>query len=487
MHHNLHSVLIDAAAEGVPEDSVAIHPVLNFILRLLPYVNAVFTSVVSVVFLVKGDVGDAMAALQMCFISQFIVWMEEKQYTLQWVWFICTIIIGTLWSVENAILLIDFGTWNVVAGVLGSTFIASMIYSGTVIRQVQPTFKLKSFDLQVFILGTTVVLIISPSLEFDAVLHMLLDLRMFFLVFSGLFQSREIKDILSTASFFLIVLLIIIGFSVYRDTAGTDLIAEILYLPLGILLIYEASLTAYSNRDSSILKLSDHTRTLIINLIKILIFGITLIAGIYFVALGKLNTATSYFHICFVTILMLCLDTDTPYKQYIYAVCAVAMTFVWGYFTEFYHSSFEPWFFALTLIESFVFLGSFLFAAYVIRSINCEKEFRRIELDLLIYFISVSVVCLFNPNEFDYATHMLLDLKIITHLTEGLLQVPVDSTLNDLLNKRTFIFVTTVTAVIAAFLVNSFCTEAIADIVSTVLYLAIGFLLFFQSFLSMNN
>jgi len=134
-----------------------------------------------------------------------------------------------------------------------------------------------------------------------------------------------------------------------------------------------------------------------------------------------------------------------------------------------------------------VFLGSFLFAAYVIRSINCEKEFRRIDLDLQIYFVSVSVVCLFNPNEFDYATHMLLDLKIITHVTKALLQIPVDSTLNDLLNKRTFIFVTTVTAVIAAFLVNSFCSDSIADIVSTVLYLMIGFLLFFQSFLSMKK
>ncbi len=105
-------------------------------------------------------------------------------------------------------------------------------------------------------MGTTILLIIYPSLEFDAVLHMLLDLRMLLLVFSGLFQSRNMKDILSTPSFLIIVLLIIIAFSVDKDTAGTDLITELLYLPIGILLIYEASLTAYSNRDSSILKLS---------------------------------------------------------------------------------------------------------------------------------------------------------------------------------------------------------------------------------------
>lgn len=367
----VHRTLNDVLGENVPEDSllpednqnsscVAI-PVLNFILRLLPYVNALLTSVVSIIFVAKGDVGDAMAALQMCFISQLIVWMAEEQFVLQWLYFIFTVIIGVLWCVENAIMLIDFGTWNIVAGVLGFTFIASMIYSGMVIKELQPTYKLKSFDLQVFILGTTILLIIYPSLEFDAVLHLLLDLRMLLLVFSGLFQSRNMKDILSTVSFLIIVLLIIIAFSVYRDTAGTDLITELLYLPIGILLIYEASLTAYSNRDSSILKLSNNTRTFIINLIKILIFGISLIAGIYFVAVGKRNIATSYFHICFVTILILYLDTDTPNKQYIYAVGAVAMAFVWGYFTEFYHSSFEPWFFTLTLIESFIFLGSFLF------------------------------------------------------------------------------------------------------------------------------
>eukprot|EP01040_Poterioochromonas_malhamensis_P005384 gene5384-5773_t len=121
-----------------------------------------------------------MAVLQMCFISQLFVWMAEEQYVLQWVCFIFTVIIGVLWCVENAIMLIAFGTWNIVAGVLGFTYM--MIYVDDLFWY--GDYKCLRFSeqvliLQVFILLTTIVLIIYPSLEFDADLHMLLDLRMY--------------------------------------------------------------------------------------------------------------------------------------------------------------------------------------------------------------------------------------------------------------------------------------------------------------------
>jgi hypothetical protein len=204
--------------------------------------------------------------------------------------------------------------------------------------------------------------------------------------------------------------------------------------------------------------------------------GTSIAAVLYFViALRYYNVATQYMQITFITSLIISLDSKTICQQVIWLVVAASMATlwigIWMYSTFYIHNA--PCYLTMAAASGLFYFGGILFMT--VKACGAPPEVKFVELDLLLYLLSLNAICFFNSNEFNNNLHMILDIRVIMLLFNCLYQPKQKM---ELLRIPTFVSV--IVLVLVAFILYSSRDESGTELGNGV-YVAIGIILIRES------
>ncbi len=218
----------------------------------------------------------------------------------------------------------------------------------------------------------------------------------------------------------------------------------------------------------------------LVRLIQYFCFGVSLSGCVYFMSKQYINVSLQYFQICFISTLTVCLDSESWYKQRVFFVlsylvaCGWAMAWIWAGYK---YLSWQLYNYVTGGMCSFFFLNGMLSATYV--ALNAPAEVKYVELDLLLYLVSLNAICFFsNDDVFNNNLHMILDIRTLVLLYTCLHQPKQKM---ELLNSATFIIIMII--VIIVFIIYSNDTN-IANATGNSLYVIIGMLLMYEAYSS---
>lgn len=211
---------------------------------------------------------------------------------------------------------------------------------------------------------------------------------------------------------------------------------------------------------------------------------VSLAVSIYFVAFkDELNVSLQYIQVCFISVLTLILDATTTCRQHLWLVIGICVGIFWGVVTIWScmrDLDYGPMELFFALLASLPFFGGLLACAHVATS-NKKSTTRKVELDLLLYLISLNGICFFSENNFNNNLHMILDIRTIVLLYNALHQ-PRDKM--DLL--QSWSFVSIMVLIIVTFIVYSRVTST-TDLVGNVFYFLIGLLLSYEAYIGYHT
>jgi len=205
-------------------------------------------------------------------------------------------------------------------------------------------------------------------------------------------------------------------------------------------------------------------------------------ACIYFTAIGYINVSMQYFQICFLATLTVALDSDSWKKQRLFFVLSVIVGLGWGMVYQwagYKYLDFAVYSYILSIACSLVFIGGMLAVAYV--SI-LASETKYVELDLLLYLVSLDVMCFFHADDvFDNNLHLILDIRSIVLLYSCLYE-PKQKL--DLLTSKSFVLI--IILIVFCFILFA-NMSLITDAIANALYVVIGCILFYDSYKGYNK
>ena len=200
---------------------------------------------------------------------------------------------------------------------------------------------------------------------------------------------------------------------------------------------------------------------------------VSLGATIYFVQKAYIYVALQYTQVCFISVLTVVLDSSTYWIQRFWLVMSIFVALGWGAVTLWEgerYEDFRVYDYAIGSLSGLVFFGGMIFASYV--CVESAPLGKRVELDLLLYLVSLNAICFFTSNHaFNTNLHMILDIRTMVLLFNGLLQ-PRDKM--DLL--RSVPFMSIMFLIIASFMISSTSHISFGTAISSI-YVVIGAIL----------
>ncbi len=209
-----------------------------------------------------------------------------------------------------------------------------------------------------------------------------------------------------------------------------------------------------------------------IRVIEILCFLISLSISLYFIFEGYLNVALQYCQVCFISTLTVTLDSSDWFTQRLWYCVAVLVAMGWCGVTLWSGDSYlhyETIHYCVAGITGFFFFGGLLCCTYA--SINAPAAVKRVEIDLLLYLVSLNAICFFSSDSFNNNLHMILDLRTLV-LLYNCMHYPRDKM--DLLKSKSLVLI--VVLVIIAFIIYAHVSR-LTDMIGNFFYIVIGGLL----------
>ncbi len=210
-------------------------------------------------------------------------------------------------------------------------------------------------------------------------------------------------------------------------------------------------------------------------------FCVSLAIGalLYFIiAVQHYEVATQYMQIAFITSITISLDSATPCRQLLWMVAAGCIATLWVTLWVYTKSNLphDPYNLSVAAVSGFLYFAGILSMTY--KALGAPAEVKFVELDLLLYLVSLNAICLFSSNEFNNNLHMILDIRTIMLLYNCLYQPKQKM---ELLRIPSFIAV-------IIFILVSFIIYAMGNlsdnIIGNCLYLLIGFILIYEALYS---
>jgi hypothetical protein len=209
-----------------------------------------------------------------------------------------------------------------------------------------------------------------------------------------------------------------------------------------------------------------------IRAVEIVCVIISLSISLYFIIKGYLNIALQYCQVCFIATLTVALDSSDWWTQRLWFCVAVIVAMGWCGVTLWSGNSYLHYqliHFIVAGITGFLFFGGLLCCTYA--SINAPAAVKRVEIDLLLYLVSLNAICFFSSDTFNNNLHMILDLRTLVLLYNCMYQ-PKDKM--DLLKSKSLVLI--VVLVIIAFIIYGHVSR-VTDMIGNFFYIVIGSLL----------
>lgn len=168
----------------------------------------------------------------------------------------------------------------------------------------------------------------------------------------------------------------------------------------------------------------------------------SLAGWLYFSTKGNnANVVLEYAQVCFLAILMNILDSTDGWKRWFWFTALIIAGAGWSTVTVETFCSDAPLSnqIAWSLMCIFYDLGT-IAAAYVSlqHPVRFLKSTSFLELDLMLYLVSLNALCIFPITHFNSNLHMLLDIRMVVLLYTGLYR-PIDKMA--LLRRKSFLFI----------------------------------------------
>lgn len=165
----------------------------------------------------------------------------------------------------------------------------------------------------------------------------------------------------------------------------------------------------------------------------------------YFAVKNMLNVGLEYAQICFLACLVVSLDSIDSRTQYCWLIVSSLVSIYWGSLSVragliMYIPGSE--FIFVTALSLVPFFAGMIYCCYV-----CTKapaSFRKVEIDLLLYLVALSAMCFFTQNHFNNNLHMILDIRTMVLLFNGM-YMPKDKM--DLLRNIPFVVIMALTMI----------------------------------------
>lgn len=214
-----------------------------------------------------------------------------------------------------------------------------------------------------------------------------------------------------------------------------------------------------------------------IRLLQYFCFMIAVIALLYFIiALQHYEVATQYMQIAFITSLTIALDSTTPCRQFQWLIIASSIAILWVTLWVYTKSNIanNAYNLAIAGISGYLFFIGLLRMTY--KAFDAPADVKFVELDLLLYLLSLNAICWFSSNEFNNNLHMILDIRTIMLLFNCLYQPKQKM---ELLRIPSFILV--IILILLSFIVYAMGNLS-DNIIGNCFYIVIGLILIFESF-----
>jgi hypothetical protein len=211
------------------------------------------------------------------------------------------------------------------------------------------------------------------------------------------------------------------------------------------------------------------------------------IGCVYFLSISYFYIALEYFQVWFISTLIFFLDTESGWSKILSFALSVLVAIGWGatYFLSntSLPSLHGPEFVVASLVMAVMpifFLGGMLWMVFEISFVfsaenSTPPPIKTVELDLLLYMISLNVICFFGTNSFNNNLHMILDIRTMVMLFSGIYQ---EKDKMKLLQIPSFI-------VVMVIIMTSFVLFAVGDkivnLIGDSLYILIGVVLFYET------
>lgn len=236
-----------------------------------------------------------------------------------------------------------------------------------------------------------------------------------------------------------------------------------------------SDLTSSSARFSMAIPIELET----VRLLQIANVLISMAVSVYFILHSDYYISLQYLQVCFISTLTVILDAQSATSQHCWLALGVLIAIWWSFivlWTAHLYMDYQPInYFASSVVACF-FVGSMLYATYTILHITTPITMKRVELDLLLYLASLNAICFFSTDSFNANLHMILDIRTIVFLFNGLYQ-PKDKIL--LLKSKAFIGI--IFLMVAAYIIDGVPNSPLCHFVSNAMYVLIGIILIYES------
>jgi hypothetical protein len=222
--------------------------------RACEFICFIISLGISVYFVSINHLNVALQYTQVCFISAITIVFDSSEWWTQRLWYSITVLVGgmwlavTIWSGN-----VDMGyelLHNVVASLTGLFFFGGLLVCIYASMAAPTAVKRVEIDLLLYLISLNAICFFSSDV-FNNNLHMILDLRTYVLLFNCMHQPKDKMDLLKSKTLVLIVVLTIAAFLTYIPLSlQADLIGNVLYVVIGMLLVREGVVVLRRHRVS---------------------------------------------------------------------------------------------------------------------------------------------------------------------------------------------------------------------------------------------
>lgn len=224
--------------------------------------------------------------------------------------------------------------------------------------------------------------------------------------------------------------------------------------------------------------LSDKQSEILIRTCKYLNLLVAIVAMVYFAQADLMNVALQYAQVSFLSAVVICLDSSSPFNQNIYLVIVFLLAVAWATLVFIgVRSGYPVQNYVVGGFSAFFNFGGIIYCVYIISRISRRKEYKCVEVDLLLYLAALNAICFFSDNNhFNDNLHLILDLRTMLLLYSGLYQPK-----NKMKLLRLPRFLIVIIGMIGAFLLFSSETPE-TDILGNIIYILVGMILFYEGY-----
>jgi peptidoglycan/LPS O-acetylase OafA/YrhL len=216
-------------------------------IRLLQYVCCIVSLLACIYFTTIGYINVALQYYQICFLSTLTVALDADSWKKQRLFFAFTVIVAIGWSAAYqwaGIKYLDFTVYQYVFSIMCSFFFIGGMLALTYVAILATESKHVELDLLLYLASLNAICFFNNDDVFNNNLHMILDIRTVVLLYSCLYEPKQKIELLSSKSFVIICILIVICFILFAYMGPiTDSVANILYCIMGSMMFYDARMS----------------------------------------------------------------------------------------------------------------------------------------------------------------------------------------------------------------------------------------------------